>query len=87
MELELQLAERNVRLLATDAARAHFQKQGFSREFGAREMNRVIQDEVKRPLADLLLFGSLAKGGTAELDLEDDRIVVRATPTNPVAEA
>jgi ATP-dependent Clp protease ATP-binding subunit ClpA len=87
MELELQLAERNVRLLATDAARAHFQKQGFSREFGAREMNRVIQDEVKRPLADLLLFGALAKGGTAELDLEDDRIVVRATPANPVAEA
>jgi ATP-dependent Clp protease ATP-binding subunit ClpA len=87
MELELQLAERNVRLIATDAARGHFQKQGFSREFGAREMNRVIQDEVKRPLADLLLFGALAHGGTAELDLEDDRIVVRATPANPVAEA
>jgi ATP-dependent Clp protease ATP-binding subunit ClpA len=80
LELENQLVERDVTLTASPAARAWFLEQGFSREYGAREMGRVIQDHVKKKLAEELLFGSLAGGGTAEIDLVDGEIVVRATP-------
>ena len=78
VELEQQLGERNVVLRATDAAREFFAEQGFSEEYGARAMARVVQEHVKRPLADLILFGELAKGGTAVIDLVDGEVVVSA---------
>jgi ATP-dependent Clp protease ATP-binding subunit ClpA len=79
-ELETQLSERDVTLSATDAARKYFAEKGYNPEFGAREMGRVIQEHVKKKLADLLLFGDLAGGGHAELDLEDGEIVIRPEP-------
>jgi ATP-dependent Clp protease ATP-binding subunit ClpA len=80
VELETQLEEKQVTLSATEAARAFFGKEGFKPEFGAREMGRVIQEHVKRPLADMILFGDLAKGGVAEIDLVDGKIALTAKP-------
>lgn len=78
LELEQQLTERDVTLTATDAAREFFAEKGFSDEFGAREMQRVVQEHVKKPLAEELLFGALQEGGTAEIDYVDDVVVVKA---------
>ena len=77
-ELEQQLFEREVTLIATDAARQFFMHEGYKPEYGAREMGRVIQEHVKRPLADELLFGELREGGHAEIDLVDGTIVIRS---------
>jgi ATP-dependent Clp protease ATP-binding subunit ClpA len=79
-ELESQLYERNVTLTATDATRQFFLEKGFSREYGAREMGRVIQEHVKKQLADELLFGALANGGAAELDFVDGKVVLKTRP-------
>jgi ATP-dependent Clp protease ATP-binding subunit ClpA len=87
LELEQQLVERNVTLSATDAARKFFLREGYKPEFGAREMGRVIQEHVKKPLADEILFGALMKGGHAEVDLVDDKIVVRAKAAETVPPA
>ncbi|MBT3222659.1 MAG: AAA domain-containing protein, partial [Proteobacteria bacterium] len=84
LELEQQLSERDVSLSALDAARRFFMREGYKPEFGAREMSRVIQEHVKRPLADELLFGSLRDGGHAEVDYVDGQVVLRAVkPTMP----
>ena len=77
-ELEGQLFERDVTLTATEAARDHFAEEGYKPEFGAREMGRVIQEKGKRTLADLILFGDLRHGRTAEVDFVDSEVVVRA---------
>jgi ATP-dependent Clp protease ATP-binding subunit ClpA len=77
LELEAQLVERRVTIAATDAARAWFGKKGYNPEFGAREMSRVIQEHVKRKLADLLLFGELASGGHVDIDVEGDVVVLK----------
>ena len=87
LELEAQLAEKNVTLSATDAARQFFLKEGYKPEFGAREMGRVIHEHVKKPLADQLLFGDLANGGHAEVDYVDGKVVLNVrkggeTPTS-----
>ncbi len=76
LELESQLVERDVTLVATDAAKQFFLKKGYSPEYGAREMGRVIQDQVKRKLADELLFGALTNGGRAVIDQVAGEIVV-----------
>jgi ATP-dependent Clp protease ATP-binding subunit ClpA len=83
LELEGQLLERDVTLVATEAARKFFLEKGYSAEYGAREMGRVIQEHVKRKLADELLFGALNRGGTAEIDYVDGKVVLRATPRTP----
>ena len=76
LELEHQLVDRNVLLQATDAARRYFGREGFKPEYGAREMSRIIQEKVKKRMADELLFGDLSGGGVAEIDLVDDDITV-----------
>ncbi|MEM6926322.1 MAG: ATP-dependent Clp protease ATP-binding subunit ClpA [Myxococcota bacterium] len=81
VELEQQLTERNVTLSASDAARQFFLKEGYKPEFGAREMGRVIQQHVKKQLADQILFGELAAhGGHAEVDYVDGKVVLHITP-------
>jgi ATP-dependent Clp protease ATP-binding subunit ClpA len=85
LELEQQLVERHVTLSATDAARAFFAKEGYKPEFGAREMARVVQQHVKKPLADEILFGDLREGGHAEVDLVDGKIVLRVVKREPSA--
>ena len=83
IELEGQLSDRNITLTATDAAREHFLEKGFKPEFGAREMGRVIQDEVKRELADKILFGELQHGGAAEIDYVEEAVVIRILRSDP----
>lgn len=76
IELETQLHEKNVAMTSTPAARDWLAAHGFDPQMGARPMARVIQDKVKRPLADELLFGKLAKGGRVSIDVKDDELVV-----------
>jgi len=70
-----QLLEKKVKLELTQAARAWFAEHGFDPKMGARPMARIIQNEIKRPLAEYILFGSLQGGGTVrvDVDLETDR--------------
>jgi ATP-dependent Clp protease ATP-binding subunit ClpA len=86
LQLEGQLVEKGVTLQASEGARHFFMKEGYKPEFGAREMNRVIQDFVKKPLADLLLFGDLSKGGIAVIDLIEGKIQITARPAVPPSE-
>ena len=72
MELEAQLEDRSVMIELTDAARAWLAKKGYDKLFGARPLSRVIQEHIKKPLAEELLFGKLAKGGLVVVDVEDD---------------
>ncbi|HEU4992661.1 MAG TPA: ATP-dependent Clp protease ATP-binding subunit ClpA, partial [Luteimonas sp.] len=78
IELETQLHEKDVTLTATPAARDWLAQHGFDPLMGARPMARVIQDKVKRPLADELLFGKLAGGGRVSLDVVDGELSVSA---------
>jgi ATP-dependent Clp protease ATP-binding subunit ClpA len=73
-ELVAQLAERKVTISLTDAARAYFAKKGYDVDNGARPLARLVQDEIKRPLADEILFGKLEKGGHVEVDVEDEKV-------------
>ena len=78
IELETLLHEKNVSLSATPAARDWLAEHGFDPLMGARPMARVIQDRIKRPLADELLFGRLVGGGRVNIDVRDDELVVEA---------
>ncbi len=82
IELEALLHEKQVTLTATPAAREWLGQQGFDPLMGARPMARLIQDKVKRPLADELLFGKLVGGGRVSLDAVDGELVldVQAEP-------
>jgi ATP-dependent Clp protease ATP-binding subunit ClpA len=73
-ELEVQLAEKAVTLTCTPKARAWLAEKGYDPAFGARPMARLIERELRRPLAEALLFGPLAKGGKAKVDLKDGRL-------------
>ncbi|MBY6203281.1 ATP-dependent Clp protease ATP-binding subunit ClpA [Halomonas denitrificans] len=73
MELENQLADRNVHIEVSDEAREWLARNGFDPAMGARPMKRVIQQHIKRALADELLFGELADhGGTVKVDLDGE---------------
>ena len=76
IELEAQLHDKNVSLSATPAARDWLAQHGFDPQMGARPMARVIQDRVKRRLADELLFGKLAGGGRVLVDVKDGELTV-----------
>ncbi len=77
-QLKAQIAERNVSIEVSEAAHAWLAEAGYKPEMGAREMSRVIHQHIKRPLADLMLFGALAKGGVAKLEVVDGALVVQA---------
>ena len=76
-ELEGQLAERKVKLNVTPAARARLAELGYDPVMGARPLSRVIEAQVKRPLADQLLFGRLKEGGRVTLGLKDGALTFR----------
>jgi len=73
-ELEGQLSDRKVTIELTDAARAWLAGKGYDRLYGARPLARVIQENVKKPLADELLFGRLSKGGRVVVDETDGKL-------------
>ena len=74
IELETQLQEKHVSLSASTEARHWLAEHGFDPQMGARPMGRVIQEQVKRPLADELLFGRLAGGGKVNLVVRDGQL-------------
>ncbi len=87
IELETQLNEKHVSLHVEAEARQWLAERGFDPQMGARPMARVIQEQVKRPLADQLLFGDLAVGGKVTLRVEEGRLVAHAEPLRQVAES
>jgi len=80
MELEVQLSERSVTIELTDEARAWLAKKGYDRNFGARPLGRVIQEHIKRPLSEELLFGKLTDGGVALVTVDEDNRLAFAYP-------
>jgi ATP-dependent Clp protease ATP-binding subunit ClpA len=72
LQLESQLAEKKVEVTFTDALRKHLAKMGFDPLMGARPMQRLIQDTIRRALADELLFGQLVDGGRLTVDVDAD---------------
>ena len=71
LQLETQLAEKKVDVTFTDGLRKHLAKKGFDPLMGARPMQRLIQDTIRRALADELLFGKLVDGGRLSVDIDD----------------
>ncbi len=72
LQLEAQLAERQINIELSDAAAAFLAEKGYDEQMGARPLSRVIQEHVKKPLADEVLFGKLANGGTVRVMVEKD---------------
>ncbi len=70
LQLEIQLADRNVTIELAPAARDWLAKRGFDADFGARPLARIISEHVKKPMAEELLFGKLAKGGTVKIGVD-----------------
>ena len=82
VELEAKLGSNNVTIELDDAARDWIAERGYDEQMGARPMARVIQEHIKRPLADELLFGSLADGGHVRVSVdEDDELQLFPQPT------
>ncbi|MEW5814081.1 MAG: ATP-dependent Clp protease ATP-binding subunit ClpA [Spirochaetota bacterium] len=74
---EAQLSEKSVEIEVTSAARKWIALKGYSAEFGARNISRLVQDKVKSYFVDAVLFGELSGGGKAVVDLENDDVVIR----------
>ncbi len=74
LQLEAQLAERQVNIELSDEAADWLVKMGYDEQMGARPLARVIQEHIKQPLADEVLFGELSNGGTVRVLLETDKV-------------
>ena len=81
MQLEAQLSEKGVSVLLTDDARDWLARKGYDKTFGARPLARVIQEHIKKPLAEELLFGRLIDGGTVNVDLSKDKLILKTIGT------
>jgi len=75
-DLESILEEKNVSLIVSDKARDWFASHGYDNQMGARPMSRLIEKEIRKPLADELLFGKLVKGGTVKVGVKNDLITL-----------
>jgi len=75
LELEMQLEERNVHISMTPAAKTWLSEKGYDRLYGARPLARTIQEYVKKPLANELLFGKLLKGGEVLVRVKDGKLI------------
>ena len=74
MQLEAQLADRNVTIELSSAAKEWLAERGYDRLYGARPLGRVIQEHIKKPLAEELLFGKLVKGGAVKVTMKDNKL-------------
>jgi ATP-dependent Clp protease ATP-binding subunit ClpA len=84
LQLEAQLAEKKVEISFSDALRKHLAQEGFDPLMGARPMQRLIQDTLRRALADELLFGRLVDGGRVSVDIdENDKVKLDISPAEP----
>jgi ATPases with chaperone activity, ATP-binding subunit len=75
MELESQLSDRDVTITLTDQSRDWLAKKGYDSRFGARPLSRVIQEYIKKPLSEQLLFGELTKGGNVRVKVKNKDLV------------
>ncbi|QIZ76665.1 ATP-dependent Clp protease ATP-binding subunit ClpA [Ferrimonas lipolytica] len=75
VELQAQLDGRGVQMEVSAEARVWLSEKGYDRNMGARPMSRVVQEEVKKPMANEILFGKLQKGGVVNIDLADGKLV------------
>jgi ATP-dependent Clp protease ATP-binding subunit ClpA len=86
-QLEAQLADRGVTIEISEAAARWIGEIGYDEKFGARPLARVIQEHIKKPLADELIFGKLENGGTVKVDLEgkglDRKLAFEYVPADP----
>jgi ATP-dependent Clp protease ATP-binding subunit ClpA len=85
MQLEAQLADRNVTIELSSGAKEWLAERGFDPLYGARPLARVIQEYVKKPLAEELLFGKLAKGGSVKVGLRDGALTFDCQEAAPPA--
>ncbi len=83
VQLEAQLADRAVTIELTDDARRWLAEKGYDRLYGARPLARVIQEHIKKPLAEALLFGSLTQGGHVKVRVEEGKAAFDITPADP----
>lgn len=85
-ELEAQLEAKKVTLAVDTSARHWLARHGYDEKMGARPMARVIQERIKKPLAEELLFGRLADGGGVKISADDDGLVFTINEEEAVAE-
>ena len=86
MQLEAQLADRNVTIELSSGAKEWLAERGYDRLYGARPLGRVIQEYIKKPLAEELLFGKLVKGGSVKVTLTDGKLAFEVIEASAVAE-
>jgi len=77
MQLDAQLADRNVEIELSEAAMDWLAERGYDAKYGARPLARVVQEHIKKPLADEMLFGGLVGGGLVFVDVADDALTVK----------
>jgi len=84
VEVEMQLEQKGVQISLDDVARRWIAEKGYDPKMGARPMARIIQEHIKRPLAEELLFGSLANGGTVRISVSKDgtKLDLACTPAS-----
>src|ERR671926_1559799 len=85
LQLELQLADRNVHIELDDEARQWIVDRGYDKLYGARPMGRLVQEKIKQPLAEELLFGKLVNGGEVKVRIKDNAPAFEITPAPPKA--
>ena len=83
LQLELQLADRDVHISLDDEAKNWLTAKGYDKLYGARPMGRLIQEKIKQPLAEELLFGKLVHGGEVKVKLKDDALTFEIVPAAP----
>ncbi|WP_242116008.1 ATP-dependent Clp protease ATP-binding subunit ClpA [Sphingomonas lacusdianchii] len=83
LQLELQLADRGVHIRLDEPAKTWLTEKGYDKLYGARPMGRLIQDKIKQPLAEELLFGKLVHGGEVNVKLKDNSLSFEMTPAAP----
>jgi ATP-dependent Clp protease ATP-binding subunit ClpA len=73
-ELSAMLFDKKIQIHISDKAKEYLAKAGYDPTMGARPLNRLIEEQIKKPLAQEILFGKLSAGGTAKIDMVDDKI-------------